>query len=1030
METQNKFRISEKHIRKTIVFLILFLLAGVLFSVVVSSFYRNHLRSNATKLQPFKASGEYGEYLEKYKDKPVVKDKTTTVWGKDAHVTGEHTIKPSEINPSLGSLLYSGTSGNAYWDNVDVEEEGFYNLIFHYIPEPHGGNNIERQIKVNGEVPFSDLNNVVFHRIWGDLGEKQVDKNKNEIKPRQIEYPRLHKMYVKDISGFIPEPYLVYFKKGINTLELSTVRETMSLYKIEIVPKRNIPSYDEYKTKNEELGYTKVDKTLYATDLKVKSNSPRIEGENSTLRSSSVIYAISDRTSAYTSPSDPVRLLLNTIGGDNWKTPNDWIEWDINVPKAGLYKVTLRSRQVTNRGMFSTRAFYINGEVPFKEALNTKYRYGSDWSMVTLGSDKEDYLFYFKEGENKIRLEASLGDYGYQIARVQKTVDDLNLMYREIITRIGINPDKYIDYQLERNIPNLLPTLKKSAETLRSITSELDKISGERSPETATLYTVAAQLDKLVKKPRNIQKSLTAFSQNISSLGTFISKVSLQTLTIDYLMVTAPDYKIPRANPIFFVSFWFKTRSFFKSFFFDYESIGTPEIQKGQKTIEVWLLTDALVGRDQANAIRSLIDTTFKEKYNVNLKIVGPEVLLTATLAGRGPDVAINAFNGTPINYALRGAVYDISVFDDFEEVKSRFTQSAMDPYYLEDFEPNYKPDGTQVLKADGTPKTDGYYALPNRQAWLMMFYRTDIFKEKDFKVPNTWEEVVSLVPELQIKNLKFYLPLNTVGASSIINQIFASYLFQNSQNVQEALYKRTPTADGKYYLTSNIGSEEGMKAFEFWSDFYTNYSFSLSISDATFINMFRSGEMPIGIASYGTYNTLTVSAPEIKGRWKFAMIPGVEKIDSDGNKYIDRKTPSMGTSVMMMKDVIKRKTYDGAWAFMKWWTMKDTQVAFAKEIEAILGPAGRHPTPNIEAFNQLPWTIEELKYLTDQRNQTVGIYEVPGGYYTGRNIENAFRKTVNTKKNPREILEEYVALIDKEIIRKRKEFGFPIPKN
>ena len=220
------------------------------------------------------------------------------------------------------------------------------------------------------------------------------------------------------------------------------------------------------------------------------------------------------------------------------------------------------------------------------------------------------------------------------------------------------------------------------------------------------------------------------------------------------------------------------------------------------------------------------------------------------------------------------------------------------------------------------------------------------------------------------------------------------------------------------------------MKAFEFWSDFYTNYSFSLSISDATFINMFRSGEMPIGIASYGTYNTLTVSAPEIKGRWKFAMIPGVEKIDSDGNKYIDRKTPSMGTSVMMMKDVIKRKTYDGAWAFMKWWTSKDTQVAFAKEIEAILGPAGRHPTPNIEAFNQLPWTIEELKYLTDQRNQTVGIYEVPGGYYTGRNIENAFRKTVNTKKNPREILEEYVTLIDKEIIRKRKEFGFPIPKN
>ena len=41
------------------------------------------------------------------------------------------------------------------------------------------------------------------------------------------------------------------------------------------------------------------------------------------------------------------------------------------------------------------------------------------------------------------------------------------------------------------------------------------------------------------------------------------------------------------------------------------------------------------------------------------------------------------------------------------------------------------------------------------------------------------------------------------------------------------------------------------------------------------FPNRFRTGEMPIGIVDYTTYNMLTVMAPEIKGLWDFTMVPG-----------------------------------------------------------------------------------------------------------------------------------------------------------
>ena len=41
------------------------------------------------------------------------------------------------------------------------------------------------------------------------------------------------------------------------------------------------------------------------------------------------------------------------------------------------------------------------------------------------------------------------------------------------------------------------------------------------------------------------------------------------------------------------------------------------------------------------------------------------------------------------------------------------------------------------------------------------------------------------------------------------------------------------------------------------------------------FINRFRMGEMPLGIANYGEYNTLSVFAPELRGEWGMAPVPG-----------------------------------------------------------------------------------------------------------------------------------------------------------
>ena len=100
--------------------------------------------------------------------------------------------------------------------------------------------------------------------------------------------------------------------------------------------------------------------------------------------------------------------------------------------------------------------------------------------------------------------------------------------------------------------------------------------------------------------------------------------------------------------------------------------------------------------------------------------------------------------------------------------------------------------------------------------------------------------------------------------------------------------------------------------------------------------------------------------------------------------------------------------------------------VRFGREIEALLGSSARYATANYNAFSQLAWSADDIEVLMEQWQQTVGIREVPGGYYTGRHITNAIRKVINDKDDPRETVLDYAITINEELTKKRTEFGLP----
>ena len=114
----------------------------------------------------------------------------------------------------------------------------------------------------------------------------------------------------------------------------------------------------------------------------------------------------------------------------------------------------------------------------------------------------------------------------------------------------------------------------------------------------------------------------------------------------------------------------------------------------------------------------------------------------------------------------------------------------------------------------------------------------------------------------------------------------------------------------------------------------------------------------------------------------------------------------------------------DNAWKFMKWYTGKDFQVSYSNQIVALMGISARPLVANEEAIYELPWTYEEAVNIRSQMESLKGVPSHPGSYYLQRYIDFAFLAAYNDGADPADALLGYVNTINKELTRKRDEFG------
>ncbi len=930
--------------------------------------------------------GTYSKYLSAYANAAYPQTSVEVDLYKYTVDEGEVSV----VNDFYGeSQALSTESDSKVTFTVEVPESGFYNVYLEYLIPQSRGVAAERCIYINGAVPFEDARNITFTRIWKDGGPVKLDNQENEIRPSQVEEFTWQKSCLKDDRGYVADPYMFYFEAGQNTISLGAENEPMVLRKMELIPVEELDTYQEYAAKQP------ADKS---SDV-AKNYMFRIEGETSTYRSESSLYAKYDRSSPTTSPNSVTRTVLNYVGGEAWRSAGQWIEWEFEVPEDGYYNIMIKGRQNYARGTVANRCVYIDGEIPFEEMKEISFAYSNDWECKTLGDEEGNaYNFYLTKGKHTIRMEAVLGGLGPILEDLEDSTYRLNQMYRKILVYTGASPDQYRDYYINKVYPEIMEAMDLEAKRLYKLVDDTVAYSGQKADQIATAQTVAQQLERFCEKPNKITLEFITFKDNITALGTASLNMSETKLDIDYITVSGTNVEpdVDKAN--FFTKTWHELKSFGASFIVDYNNVGNVYEDGDDKIVKVWITT----GRDQGTILKSMIDETFTPEtgIKVNLEIVDPSAIMNAVMAGRGPDVVLSVGADQPVNYALRGAAEDITQFPGWEEVLSHYTPSSYEQYRLD----------------------DAIYGVPETQTFNVMFYRKDILDELELEIPETWQDLIEMLPTIQGNNLSVGIP--TAAGSS--NATAAGATMSNMPDLSmyfALLYQYGGDMYNEAGTKTVVDDEAGIRAFDDYVTYFNDYGLP-TLYD--FVSRFRSGEMPIGIAAYSTYNTLVVSAPEIRGLWGFTLIPGTERVDENGETYIDHSSFITGSATMMIATE-DENVKANAWEFMKWWADTDTQVQFGREIEALLGSSARYATANKDAFVQLSWSAEDIKVLDAQWEQTVGIREVPGGYYTGRHIGNAVRKVINEKTDSRETIIDYAIKIDEEIKKKRKEFGLPL---
>lgn len=866
-----------------------------------------------------------------------------------------------EIDTGAATLAY----GEEVSLPVTVPEDGLYFLRFGYTSMDDSVLPIRLSLRVDGEYPYYECRALTFETTWRRGAELTLDRYGDEMATPPEKQIRSETKYLSDASGRRSDPLVLPLPAGEHELTLSSLEGTVR------------------------LDFLTLEAPFAAPAHAAPAPAPgdgliTLQGELFDETNDSSIHGITE----YDTAVDPCltgETRLNILDPDSLDTAGQSVSWRFTVPEDGAWHLAFNYLQSDKTDFPVFADLLVDGVLPDAAFADRPFDYSPSWQRVTVSDDDACPLtLSLSAGEHTLTLRLSaapLREALETLDRVTAAVNDLSL---EITRVAGTNADKYRDLSLSRYIPGLTETLTAYAEQLEALEQQYVALSsGENHTAILSGLLVAAkQLRSLAENPDEIPYRVGELATGASSVNQCLANVMdnllENSLGIDRVWLFQEGASLPDA-PGFLESLGMNVSRFFTSFTDRSWSASAAD----PSHLQVWVNRSS----QYMQIMQKMIDESFTPQtgIQVDLSIMPDQYkLVLANSSGKAPDVATGINYTVPYELAIRGALKDLTEFEDFTDVASVYG-------------PGYFLTGTIG---------DGIYSMPETLNFWVLFYRTDILDKLGLSVPETMDDVIDLLPELQMRGLNFYYA--TAGMTSMRNFHGTTPLLVQHGG---SLYGAT-AAEG-----TALGSRASVDGFTALTDLFTIYNMPVNVDN--FYQHFRNGDLPLGIADFGAYNMIRNAAPELEGSWKIALIPGTRQ--SDGS--IDRTTCGCADATVIFHNTPERE--DMAWQFMRWWSSTEVQAEFGRTVQVTYGDEYLWATANLEAFARLPWDTADKNIILAAAKNVVDVARVPGTYLLEREMSNAFNDITVNGANEQTRLDKAVKTIDREIKRKLEEFGF-----
>ena len=865
------------------------------------------------------------------------------------------------IETPLPVLLRTGEETEIVFS---VPQDGQYELWFSYYTETQSALPSEMTVAVDGEIPFYELRRVKLKSLWMDDGVFPLDRYGNEIATTPAAQRTLLSCGIQDSAGWTDSPFLFELTAGEHTLRLQMQEGAVTLEGLSVRAKESLPDY---------RGQAAAGDALIV-----------IEGEQIYSRNKSSIRAAGEFDPGLT-PYETQHRKMNFLDGASFDSAGDEVTWRFTAEKEGWYWLGFRYRQNVKTDFPVFADVLIDGKMPSAQARQIAFDYAASFAFGQAKTGAGDaQTFYLSAGEHTLTLRLN-GETLLPVYEViNRVLGEINGLSLEVVRLTGgVTTDRYRDYELLTYIPDLVEILNGWAAELDETVERMKAYSANGSGSAFSNLTLAAdQLRRLALEPEDLPRRLSELSTGSNSAARMLAQqlqdIAQNDLSIDQIYFYQSDAQLPQGSS-FIDSALKNTERFVASF--DSQDYAAGTGQEGH--LQVWMGRS----RQYLEIAQNMVDTMFTPETGIEVDLsLMPDAnkLVLANAAGTAPDVVLSLQYVVPSYLDIRGALYDLTQFEDFPEIAQRFSPGLFIPYTLE----------------------DGVYAMPETVNFWVQFYRKDILNALNIDVPDNMEQVKMILPELQRRNMNYYFP--TAGMTGM--KVFPGTL--------PLILQSGGSIYGDTIGDTTLDSEESLRGFREMTELFTVYNMPTDVPSPGFYQQFRDGTLPIGIADLATYNLLLNAAPELDGMWDISLFPGL--MDEDGN--VLRWTTGGAETMAILSQT---EMPDEAWTFLKWWSNAEVQSTFGNLLQSTYGSEYIWPTANREAFESLPLKSAHKKIILSQMEWMTEAPWVLGTYMLERELSNAFISVVVDGTDARRALDTAVKRINRETYRKLEEFGY-----